>query len=291
MSPIRGLPFSKRVLAGVTRVSGLGRALLALQSLLFRKRYIRTVNYHETPNGDGETLDAQFGWYAKHFCGVNEEDLRAFLTEGRWDKKKPGLIISFDDGLRSNFTVARPLLEKHEFTGWFFVPPGFTDCPAEQQKEYAKKHLIHSCERFDDGRIAMSWEEVRELTAGHVVGCHTLQHTRMVSSLSKEDLDREIVTAKQQLESGMGRSCSTFCWVGGEEASYRDGVTPMLKANGYEFSFMTNSAPIVARTSPYHLQRSNIESAWPLPAVQFQVCGIMDLLYTSKRRRVNRLTA
>ncbi len=41
---------------------------------------------------------------------------------------------------------------------------------------------------------------------------------------------------------------------------------------------------------PLQIQRTNLEAAWPLDVVRFQLSGVMDALYAPKRRRVNRLT-
>ena len=48
---------------------------------------------------------------------------------------------------------------------------------------------------------------------------------------------------------------------------------------------------LLSSTSPLHLDRTNIESSWTLDVVQFQISGLMDLLYLPKRKRVARLTA
>lgn len=81
----------------------------------------------------------------------------------------------------------------------------------------------------------------------------------------------------------------TFCWVGGEEPSYHAGAAALIR-EGYALSFMTNTAVIRPHTSPWQLQRANVEAQDPLWLVRFQLSGLMDLAYAGKRRRVNRLT-
>jgi hypothetical protein len=65
----------------------------------------------------------------------------------------------------------------------------------------------------------------------------------------------------------------------------------LIRAAGFRVSFMTNHAPIRRDTSLLQLQRSNIEGGDPLWLARFQLSGAMDVMYTRKRWRVNRLTS
>jgi peptidoglycan/xylan/chitin deacetylase (PgdA/CDA1 family) len=222
---------------------------------------------------------------------VGPADLELLLSGKPWPHSRPGLLITFDDGLRNNFEVASPLLEQHGFCGWFMVPAGFVDCAPAKQHMFAAAHRIWNGPDHNEERIAMSWWELAELQKRHVIGCHTLTHQRLGSGLPLAELKREIAGAKRLMEERMGRSVEAFCWVGGEEHSYSAAAARVIRDAGYRWSFMTNTAPVLAGTSPLQLQRSNIEADWPLDVVLFQLCGIMDILYTFKRARVNRLTA
>ncbi len=93
--------------------------------------------------------------------------------------------------------------------------------------------------------------------------------------------------SKSELVALLGRDVETFCWVGGEEDTYCEAAARYVEEAGYRFAFMTNSAPTTARTHPLQIPRSNIEAEYPLSLVKFQLAGLMDMLYTPKRRRVN----
>ena len=53
---------------------------------------------------------------------------------------------------------------------------------------------------------------------------------------------------------------------------------------------MCNTAPIAVGDHPLQLERGNIEADYPLPVVEFQLSGLMDLLYWPRRRRVHAVT-
>lgn len=279
----------KRWLAQGLAATGAAGAMLRAQSWAMPGGYLRVVNYHGTPPETRDALAAQLAFYARHFTGVTRDDLDRFFAEGRWHKDRPGLVISFDDGLRSNLDVAAPLLEAHGFTGWFFVPTDFVDEPEEGQVAFARAHQIQVAAPEGE-RVALSWDELRALSARHVVGAHTRSHVRLSRALPDAALRREIHGSRARLEEALGRAVDTFCWVGGEEHSYSAEAARAVRDAGFRYGFMTNNAPVTARTDPMQIQRTNVESSWPVDVVRFQLSGLMDLLYTPKRRRVNALT-
>ena len=144
----------------------------------------------------------------------------------------------------------------------------------------------------DDQRIAMNWSELRSLRAhGHVVGCHSRTHIRLTAEIPLEQLDDEIITAKRDMEARLGETVDCFCWVGGEEWSYSSEAAKRIRTAGYEYSFMTCSEPCIRGTNPLQLQRTNVESAWPMHIVRLQLCGLPDRAHAAKRRRAVALTA
>jgi len=253
--------------------------------------FIRVINYHETPGFLAGAFERQLQHFLTRFEAATRADLENLLAGRGWKSRKPGLIITFDDGLRCNAEVAAPLLEKYGFSGWFFVPPDFMDTPPADQIRFADEHRILCNAPNSDGRIAMTWDQARALTRKHQIGCHTASHYRMVASTSNLQLNREIVTAKEILEERLGQPVESFCWVGGEEHVYHSRAAAIIRAAGYSYSFMTNTAVVSPTTSRFQLQRTNIEAAWGSDVVDFQLSGLLDLMYWPKRGRVNRLTA
>lgn len=266
------------------------RFLLALQERCIPGGYIRAINYHGTPVDTAGQFERQLAFYARHFSSVSLQDLEAFLDGRRWDKVRPGLIISFDDGLYSNYAVAAPLLEKHGFRGWFFIPVDFVAVEPSEQRRFAETHQI----RLDgtvspDGRVAMSWAELRDLhRRNHVIGCHTRTHRRMSPGLPDAVLEYEICAGKALLEESLGSTCDCYCWVGGEEWTYTADAARAIRSAGYRYSFTTNSFPVTRAANGHRLDRSNVESEWSLARASFELCGLQDVRSTPARRRVAR---
>lgn len=265
----------KNALARSFEVCRLNDALLALQRAT-GPGFARAVNYHGVVRRLAGAFEEQLRFFRDHFEPVGYEQLLALHT-GRWRSEKPALVLTFDDGINSHAEIVAPLLDRYGFTGWFFIPAGLI---REEDAEQSSGE--------DDPPL--SWRQVRTLSERHVIGCHTMMHTRLKSELTREQLDVEIRQAKELLEKRLGKAVQAFCWVGGEERSYSSEAARVIRETGYEVSFMTNNSLIRPHCDLLQLQRTNIEASFPLHVVKFQLSGFLDLMYLPKRRRVNRLT-
>ena len=254
---------------------------LAAQRLAWGRRFVRVLNYHATPERDAAGLERQLALYLAHFDPAEPGDLDA-CVEGRLTGERPRLLITFDDGYRSNHDVAAPLLEKHGFRACFFLPE------AEIATDRAAADAAFAA-ATDEPEPRMTWAEARSLAGrGHRVGCHTRTHVRLADDLPAERLADEITLAGRDAARKLDRPVEDFCWVGGEEWSYGAGAFDEIRRAGYRRVFMTNLYPVLPGSSPIWIQRTNVEASWPIEQVKFYLSGIMDLAYAPKRRRLAR---
>jgi peptidoglycan/xylan/chitin deacetylase (PgdA/CDA1 family) len=261
---------------------------LGISYILFRITHrsgtIRAVNYHCTPLKDKNNFEKQLKFFKKHFFNTNLELLdKYFSNELCAFPKKPGIIITFDDGLRSNYDIAINLLEKYNFTGWFCIPVGFVLNPSQ---DYAEKNSIIYKQNYTDKRYGMNISEIVEIAKKHIIVCHTFSHHRINQFDSQEILNYEITNSKKELEKITKKDICTFCWVGGELIHYTEKGYKTIMESAYKYSFTTNSSLITKNTNSLNLNRTNIESSFPMHLVLFQLTGLMDLLYFTKRNKV-----
>jgi peptidoglycan/xylan/chitin deacetylase (PgdA/CDA1 family) len=135
----------------------------------------------------------------------------------------------------------------------------------------------------------MGFDQLRDLRArGHLIGCHTHSHVRLADELSTERLEDEIVASRGRLEAGLGSPVDMFCWVGGEEWSYGSSAARIILSANYRYAFTTNLSVLCQDSDPLWLDRTNIESDWPLTRVRFYLSGVMDVAYAAKRARLRK---
>jgi hypothetical protein len=193
---------------------------------------IRTVNFHLTPERRRAEYERQFALYARHFDAVTAEDLDQVMAAGRWHKSKPGLIVAFYNGYRNNFDVARPLLDQHGLVGWFFVVTGFVN--ANNQWSFAVDHNI-TCgsNETQDGRIALSWDEIAALDGSHVVASHTRTHSR--ASVDQARLWEETCGSQDDFMQRLGHPVRALAWNGGAAYGEHPEADQAVDAAGFQF--------------------------------------------------------
>jgi peptidoglycan/xylan/chitin deacetylase (PgdA/CDA1 family) len=128
-----------------------------------------------------------------------------------------GAKITFDDGNRTQFQHAVPLLAEFGFKANFFVTAGWTDV----------------------NKGSMDTRELREISdAGHTVGAHGLTH-KLLTHCSDDELRQELSVSKEKLEQATGKQVSTISMPGGR---YNQRVLKACAAAGYAEVF--TSEPI-----------------------------------------------
>ena len=204
---------------------------------LVNNAYIRVVNYHNTDPQEMEQFDCEIAMFAKTFASVTVADIDKFFETGLWHKDKPGLIPAVFEGFRNQVDVMLPILEKYGFTAWFYIPSFFMDVPVEEQRQFAKDHHLRivRSEVYPDGRFAMTWDEVRQVSKNHEICCHTGSHFEITKETSDEDMHREIVLSKRRIEEEIGRNVDVFCCLYGEEYSCNKQAHKHLKEAGYKY--------------------------------------------------------
>jgi peptidoglycan/xylan/chitin deacetylase (PgdA/CDA1 family) len=92
------------------------------------------------------------------------------------------VILAFDDSPKSQFTLAKPILDKYGFKGSFFTVCTFVN---------------NGINRF--GNFSMDWQDIKTLQQqGHDIESHTMTHTDL-NNKSQQNLDYEIGASKQCL--------------------------------------------------------------------------------------------
>ena len=103
------------------------------------------------------------------------------------------VALTFDDGHRSDVSIALPLLKKFNFSATFFP-------------------VVHHINK--EGYV--SWEELHLLNKeGHTIGSHGLTH-RHLSRLTADEVHNELVMSKQLLERELKQPVQLFSFPYGD---------------------------------------------------------------------------
>jgi peptidoglycan/xylan/chitin deacetylase (PgdA/CDA1 family) len=96
----------------------------------------------------GTTFRAQMTWLRQHLRVVSLEAMITRMDEAGAELRRD-TALTFDDGLRNNFTVAYPILKELGLPATFFVCPGLIDSRTWLWNHEARQRLL----RLDEARL------------------------------------------------------------------------------------------------------------------------------------------
>lgn len=131
------------------------------------------------------------------------------------------LRASFDDAFRSAASVF-PELRRLGVPVQVFVCTGYA-------RDGAPLRIPELADDDPQQLATMTWDELRDLD----VGSHGVTHAHL-TQLSEEELRRELVDSKEEIEDRLGRVCSEFAYPYGE---HDQRVRAAVRAAGYERAF------------------------------------------------------
>jgi peptidoglycan/xylan/chitin deacetylase (PgdA/CDA1 family) len=181
--------------------------------------------------------------------------------------------LSFDDGYEDVAEHALPVLERHGFAATVYVATGVTDGRARFSWYREQPPL-------------MSWETIRELDRGGVLGfeAHTVTHPNLVQ-LADADARREIAASKAELEERLGRAVDSFCYPAG---LFGERERALVAEAGFASAVSCEPGANTAATDRLALRRRQIDRRDTLLDFRAKVAGGHDTpprLRAAYRRR------
>src|ERR1051325_8647602 len=174
---------------------------------------MHAVNFHGTPVEMREALVRQLEWLRSRFTVLDPTVPGQFWECGA-PSHRPPVLLTFDDGLASNFLVAAPVLESLGLRGLFFVCPGFAGLHGAAAHEFFLSRLaLHRDQRVSpENWSPMTPAQIAELAVrGHAIGNHTYSHADLAHT-REEGLFHEIVESRDLLAKWTGSTIECFAW-------------------------------------------------------------------------------
>jgi len=191
-----------------------------------------------------ERFEQQMAYLKKN--GYTVISLDALVDGIKAGKKFPHktVVITADDGNRTTYTNAYPVLKKYGFPATFF--------------------LITST--IDVNNKYLTWEEAREMSGGGMsFGSHTQGHPFLPDVAEQASLWDEIAGSKEIIEKKLGLPVMYFCYPKG---GFTEAVKAVVKKAGYKAAVTTNRGQDFSNERDlYELHRVSVRNkdvAWTL---------------------------
>ncbi len=172
--------------------------------------------------------------YLRHsgYYSISLEELIKAQEDGRNFPHKP-VVITFDDGYVSNYTVACPIIQKYGFKAVFFVTVSSVGSAG-----------------------MLSWWQIRNmLDDGMEIGSHTLTHP-YPSELSDDELRYELAESKRILEANLQREAR---FLSSPTGYHNKAMGRIAREVGYKALCINILGGNVVNSDPFSLRRVAIK--------------------------------
>ena len=171
---------------------------------------------------------------------IHLSDLIEFLKYKRSIPSK-SVIITLDDGYRSLYDFAYPLLKRYGYTATLFIYTDFIEA----------------------SRNALTWNQVRELKdAGFEIGSHSISHADLTKKYPDENdqefrdrITKELTISKKIIDRKLNQNTQYFAYPYG---SYSQQVLDLLPKAGYTLGLTIRSGGNPFFANPLTIKRSQI---------------------------------
>jgi peptidoglycan/xylan/chitin deacetylase (PgdA/CDA1 family) len=133
------------------------------------------------------------------------------------------IMLTFDDGFSSNFTIAQQILNPRNIKAIFFVIPEFVSSISDEMQENFVTERLYPGDmrhRVPTHLRSMTWEEISILSSqGHTIGSHSKTHKRLTTIFDERELREEVITSGLMIESNIKKKVEHFAFPFGNSAS------------------------------------------------------------------------
>lgn len=257
------------------------------------KGCLRILMYHNIPENKLELFKQQIYYLASIYRFLTPLQFLDFVN-GKYCLSGINLLMTFDDGFKSNRIVAEKILAQFGIKGIFFVSTEFIGLQdTYKRKEFIAQQIYggdSTNPEISSEMESLTWEDLEYLLdQGHVIGSHGRNHKRLSRIHSKEELYDEIVESGNMLEKKLGVPINYFAYPFGDIDSVSKFAMKMVK-NRYKYCFSGVRGPNYFPVDTWAILRDTISLDDPLSYVRFIVEGGLDIIYRKKAKRLLVLT-
>ena len=169
--------------------------------------------------------------HSQGYCVISLSNLVAWIS-GEVNLPVKSVVITFDDGHESHYTVAYLILRKYDFTATFFLIAQSIGFPG-----------------------MLSLEQIKEMSDNDVsIQSHTLNHPYLIQ-LGREEIEKELRESKTILEELVGKPVDFLAIPGG---LYNNIVIKLATETGYRAVLTSDIGLNQASSDLYRLKRISV---------------------------------
>jgi peptidoglycan/xylan/chitin deacetylase (PgdA/CDA1 family) len=248
---------------------------------------LRIMMIHDTPKKDHYIYEKQIEFLLLN--GWRPLDPKKFI-ENKIKKKKiigKNLVITFDDGLKSNKNLAEKLKNKFGIKSIFFIPYSFVNIKKTKDiKKFCLNKLNILKKKYYN--LNLNFKDLKKLVLdGHVIGSHTINHLNLKNIVDIKQLKNEIAGSKRLLTKLTGKKINIFAFTFGTLNDI-DKKSLKISLDNYDLIFSGIRGNNIKNNRI--LFRDEINGNYSKYMCQSLLSGNIDFLYSSERKKLLKMS-
>ncbi len=249
------------------------------------KGALKILIYHDIPYEEFDKFEAQIKYIDRHYGFIRPDDLKDILA-GKMEYTGTKVLLTFDDGFKSNALIAKKVLDPLGIKAIFFIPPGFINAKdRDEQKTFIAKDIHNNRfkpEEIPDAMAPMTWQDLACLLEhGHTIGAHTINHRRLTEIESEGELRSEIIESGDMLQKKLGADIEHFSFPFGNIESIDPRAMKIIREH-YKYCYSGIRGNNYSDTNLYAILRDPLSINDPPGYVNFIVEDGLGLMYRKR---------
>ena len=254
------------------------------QTLGLRKNFrMRVLLYHGIGAEDFENFSKQLDLLEQTWKFISPEDFESYL-DGTLRLDQDSLLLTFDDGFKSQREVAERVLNARGMSAIFFIITEYATLGSGSDwRGFISKYVWPGREQasIPDHWQNMDLDDLNFLIeTGHTIGSHSARHERL-SKVQSSALFENIVHAGDELELLVGQPVKHFAYPFGDIDSFNKSGLEVARSR-FHFVHTGIRGNNTTETRSWEIRRDSFEPTDSGNWVSAALDGLVDWKYQKK---------
>ena len=269
------------------RLTNLSYSFIKKYSSLLDNNQLRVINIHNIDQNQFSELEMLILDLKKNSWQFITPTEFLLLKNNPNNILGKNVLVTFDDGYKSQYEFAKIILKKYNIKAIFFVINDFVLIKDEYKNNFIKNKLFPNTINMDISKFDnMKLSQLKELIDdNHIIGAHTKSHRRLSNIKNENELKDEIIVAADELQSLLNYKIKNFAYTFGDINSINK-LSINLASKRFDFIFSGLRGNNLKKSKIVAREAINFYSDITLNHAILN--GIYDLFYKTKLNKLKK---
>ena len=248
---------------------------------------LRVLLFHDIAPNEFISFSEKIDFLSKDYNFVTPNEFEAMMEGSKLIIGK-NLLLTFDDGFKSNFEIASQVLDKKDIKAIFFIVSDFAGLSKiEDCRNFISENIFPSMRSSEvpNHWKNMNWHDLKQLVDnGHSIGCHTKTHARLSTVSDPIELAEEMLESTRIIERKLNINVKHFAYPFGNLKSFSGAALNIAKT---KFQYIHSGFRGRNKDTDFNLLvlRDSVSGDSSIKEMMFYLDGWVDALYTLEKRK------